>query len=401
VSVAWSIAFPLVFLLFMVPAGEAFNPPLMEATADATIWAIRASGIPVFREGLHFTLPTGRWSVVEACSGLRYVLASAMLASLFAYLNFRKFYKQVVFVGTALCVAILANWIRAYLIVMLGHFSGMTLGVGDDHVVYGWIFFGLVMFAVFWMGARWRDDDGVPGDGTASARTGQSAQPVRRSSSGAGLASMSVIVAAALAVVSLAWFGLRELRDVEPRTDLAIRAAAAIGPFGTEPLGMQPRFTGARGVVQGVLDPALGTDFYVAYFARQSDGNEIIAFGNTVLSDSDKTWATMSRTQRSIDVGGRPLPITEWSIRAGSAHRLVWSWYTVGGAHANSDYRAKGLTALKMLVGAGDHSTIAVVATALDQSVDLRDSAGLEAARARLAKAAVGARRLGEAMTSR
>ncbi len=46
----------------------------------------------------------------------------------------------------------LANTLRAYIIVMLGHFSDMKVATGADHLIYGWVFFGLVMFLLFWIG---------------------------------------------------------------------------------------------------------------------------------------------------------------------------------------------------------------------------------------------------------
>ncbi|HEX7220616.1 MAG TPA: exosortase, partial [Burkholderiales bacterium] len=49
--VAWSMAFPLLFLLLAVPFGEAFLPYLMSWTADFTVAALRLTGIPVYREG--------------------------------------------------------------------------------------------------------------------------------------------------------------------------------------------------------------------------------------------------------------------------------------------------------------------------------------------------------------
>src|SRR5690606_29470903 len=88
-AIARSLAFPLAFLFFAVPIGEFLTPIMMEYTADATVAALRWTGVPVYREGLHFTLPTGRWSVVEACSGLRYLIASLALGVLYAYLQFR------------------------------------------------------------------------------------------------------------------------------------------------------------------------------------------------------------------------------------------------------------------------------------------------------------------------
>ncbi|MBK7768790.1 MAG: exosortase A [Sulfuritalea sp.] len=113
------IAFPLGFLLFAVPIGEFVMPTLMDWTAEVTVIALRASGIPVYQEGLHFVIPSGRWSVVEACSGVRYLLASLTVGTLFAYLNYRSPKRRLIFVGVSILVPVVANWIRAYIIVML------------------------------------------------------------------------------------------------------------------------------------------------------------------------------------------------------------------------------------------------------------------------------------------
>src|SRR5215510_193743 len=158
-EVAGAIAFPLVFLLFAVPAGEFLVPKLMDHTANATIFALRASGIPVFREGNQFMIPTGSWSVVEACSGIRYLIASMMAGSLFAYLTYRSPWKRWAFFAVSIVVPIVANWLRAYMIVMIGHLSGNTLAAGVDHLVYGWVFFGIVIAIMFWIGSRWYDPD--------------------------------------------------------------------------------------------------------------------------------------------------------------------------------------------------------------------------------------------------
>ena len=79
--VARVIAFPLAFLFFAVPIGEFMLPQLMSWTADFTVLGLRASGIPVFREGNQIVIPSGRWSVVEACSGVRYLIASFMVGT--------------------------------------------------------------------------------------------------------------------------------------------------------------------------------------------------------------------------------------------------------------------------------------------------------------------------------
>ena len=84
-----TILFPLAFLLFAVPFGEFLIPPLMNFTADFVVNALQLTGIPVYREGTFFTIPSGQWSVVEGCSGLRYLIASFTLGTLYAYLTYR------------------------------------------------------------------------------------------------------------------------------------------------------------------------------------------------------------------------------------------------------------------------------------------------------------------------
>ena len=157
--IAREIAFPLAFLAFAVPFGEFLVPVLIDRTADFTIAAVRASGVPVFREGNHFAIPSGRWSVVEACSGIRYLIASMMVGALYAHLTYRSTRKRVLFFLASIVVPIIANWLRAYMIVMLGHLTNNRLAAGVDHIIYGWVFFGVVMVAMFWIGTYWRDDE--------------------------------------------------------------------------------------------------------------------------------------------------------------------------------------------------------------------------------------------------
>ncbi len=153
------LLFPLGFLFFMVPIGEELIPPLMEFTATFTVGLIRLTGMSVFREGLHFSLVSGNWSVVEACSGISYLIASVTLGLVYAYLTYTSLWKRAIFIVLSMLVPILANGVRAYLIVMIGHFSSMTLAVGVDHLIYGGVFFGLVMMILFYIGSFWRDSE--------------------------------------------------------------------------------------------------------------------------------------------------------------------------------------------------------------------------------------------------
>jgi exosortase/archaeosortase family protein len=150
--------FPAFFLLLAVPFGEFLLPVLIEHTADFVVFALKLTGIPVYREGAFITIPSGNWSVVEACSGLRYIIASLTAGLLYAYHHVSESRTRVLFVVASIVVPIVANWLRAYMIVMIGHLSGMKYAIGIDHLIYGWLFFGFVMMLLFWIGSRWRED---------------------------------------------------------------------------------------------------------------------------------------------------------------------------------------------------------------------------------------------------
>ncbi len=199
--VARMLLFPLAFLYFAVPIGEFLLPTLIEWTANFTIAALRASGVPVWREGMTFQIPTGAWSVIEACSGLRYLIASLTVGALYAYIAYRSPLRRAAFVVASIVVPIIANWLRAYTIVMIGHLSNNKLAVGIDHIIYGWIFFGLVMLLLFWAGSLWREDDEVapeePDDANAGDRAG------RRLSLSRALVVALVLTAAPAAAIRL------------------------------------------------------------------------------------------------------------------------------------------------------------------------------------------------------
>ena len=157
-SVTKTILFPLCFLFFMVPFGERLIPSLIDFTAFFTIRSIQLTGIPIYWEGHNLSLPSGNWSVVEACSGIRYLIASVALGSLYCYLTFHTILKRSIFFGLFIIVPIIANGLRAFMIVMIGHFSSMKLATGVDHLIYGWVFFGVIMFMMFYLGSFWADE---------------------------------------------------------------------------------------------------------------------------------------------------------------------------------------------------------------------------------------------------
>jgi len=360
-ELAKAIAFPLLFTLLAVPIGEFMLPVLIEQTADFTVGALRATGIPVYREGNNFVVPTGHWSVVEACSGLRYLIASVTLGLLYAYLSYRSPLRRLVFVTASVVVPILANWLRAYMIVMIGHLSGMTLAVGVDHLLYGWIFFGIVMLLLFWCGGFWRED--VADESRLSLKP----MPVVRSANASsvvvgGLLSALVAVAAPLYAKYLeAQSSVERIAIPAPIPDPS--SAWTLAPADAE---LRPLYQGAQAVVEtAYAQKGRTVGLYMAYYAHERNGEELIAHGHGITDPAGKRWTRLS--DRVVPAAAGRSESIRSHIRSVSTELIVRHWYWVGGEWVRRPEEVKLRQAIGRLFGRGDAAAVVMVFSRLSE----------------------------------
>lgn len=163
-ALVWQLKFPLFYLFFMVPMGENVIPWLQHVTAWFTVSLLKLNGIPVFNDGLYIQIPSGTFEVAVACSGIRYLIASVAIGTLFAYLSFNSFKKQILFTIFATLLSIVANGVRAYGIVAIAYYSDMKYAVGVDHIIYGWLFFGVITLLMFYVGGKFSDKEDIGND---------------------------------------------------------------------------------------------------------------------------------------------------------------------------------------------------------------------------------------------
>jgi exosortase A len=384
-QVASAMAFPLGFLLFAVPIGDFMLPQLMEWTADFTVWALRATGIPVYREGLQFIIPSGSWSVVEACSGIRYMIASVTVGCLFAYMSYNSMAKRVAFIGVAIMVPLIANWLRAYMIVMIGHLSGNELATGVDHLVYGWVFFGVVILIMLFIGARWADPvvstTSTPGLSFAGA-TGT--QPV-----------VALLPLAVVAVMGIAasphllerWFS----SSINPDT-VSLVAPIATAPWAiteSPPSDWEPAFKNPSTTLHtGYVGPDGQTvGLHLSYYRAQDNDRKLVTSVNTLVTSNDQQWAQVLSGSATAQVDGQPLGVVSATLRhqagglGSSARRLqVWRFYWINDQFTASDVMAKLQGALSLVTGNGDDGAIVVVYTPFDSRLNQADASAAASA---------------------
>ena len=370
-AAAHVILFPLVFLFFSVPIGEFLMPWFMEMTADFTVAALRLTGIPVLREGLQFVIPSGNWSVVEACSGIRYLIASVTVGTLFAYLNYQSVKRRILFVAFSIVVPVVANWLRAYMIVMMGHLSGNRLAVGADHLVYGWVFFGIVIMLMFIVGARWSEQEPAPV--RAIAGTAMPPPAVLPPAATLWLVTASLVCLAVLPA-GTKWF--IERHAAAGQVTLVAPATLAAGWTAADPaaMGFKPNFENPSSEINGVYERAgVSVGVYLGFYRNQDYTRKLVSSNNVLVVSTDKVWSRVASGARDARFGERNARVHTATLRrlsdnttSQSGRLIVWQIYWIDGTLTANDYLAKVYSAVYRLIGRGDDSAVIVLYTASD-----------------------------------
>jgi exosortase A len=349
VAFARALTFPLAFLLLGVPVGENLIDPLIQVTAGFTVEALRLTGIPVLREGNNFSIPSGDWSVVEACSGLRYLISSITLGCLYAYLTYRSTLRRVLFTLVSLVLPVAANGVRAYLIVMIGHWSNMTMAVGVDHLIYGWVFFGLVMLLLFWIGSFWREDAAPDSLQEQDAMATRSASPPR-------VALAALCVAAVIgAWPAYAWH-MERSNAVPPPVDLsALQQIERSAPAFTV---WQPDFAPASASARHFYQAGDTPVGLLVLSYRDGAPGKLVSSTNK-LTGQRSGWHETGVALRAEVFAGRSIMLRETTLTGPDGRYVVWQWYAIGQRTTASDYVGKMLqTKQKFLTGSDDGTAI-------------------------------------------
>ncbi|MBV7534760.1 exosortase A [Duganella sp. sic0402] len=361
-NLASAIAFPLAYTLLAVPFGEIFMPPLIDFTAHFTVTLLKLAGIPVFQENNYIALTTGNWSVAEACSGLRYLVASLALGMLYACINYQSMVKRLIFIGISLLLPILANGLRACMVVLIGHWSDMKLAAGVDHLVYGWLFFGAVMTVLFCCGAYWRDAE-PPLISAPGARPMPQTPPKR-------------FIATAIAIVGLgaiwpplAAYILRPPLDDMPEQKLSLAPPAK--PWRASRMRAGDWHMLHRGapqrIAQNYSDGQRVVSLQLTWYRHQTEGAELLAPVRRTVVAGAPQWEEVSASRRKLMLAGRELTVRQSIQQAAHYKLLVWRWYRQGEVETASPQMLKLLLAKAKLTGDSDAGAEIIIASAYDE----------------------------------
>ena len=345
------IAFPLLLLVVAVPMGDFLVEPLMRITAGIASGLLALAGIPVLRDGQFFELPGGSFEVADVCSGLRYLLAGSAAALAYSYVSYSSNLKRALFVGIVAIVLVVTNGVRAFIVMSVASATEMEVLGGRDHVTFGTVLFTIVFLAMVWVGERYADNRALgPGPNSRSVVEGTGGE---RS---------TVVVAVTLVLLAAGpLIGSKvDSREVAEIADLSLPELDHCRESNDWAAEDFPVFHNADFEKRGQYacgDVQIGV--YVASYAYQEQGKELIAWNNRVWPRRWRRFVEESVT--SVDAAERSARVRQVLVRHPAGWRISRYWYQVGPTVTSSPTTGKMLEALRALTLQPVESSIVVV----------------------------------------
>lgn len=139
------VAAPLALFYFAVPFWGAIGTLLRKLTVGFVDSLLEITGIPSYVDGYYIHLPSGIVEVAGGCSGQNYFISGLIIASFYAMRYLSNFHSKLFCIVLMGVLAIIANWIRVFALVLIGYYSDMTHSLMHEHSNFGWLIFALIL----------------------------------------------------------------------------------------------------------------------------------------------------------------------------------------------------------------------------------------------------------------
>lgn len=353
---------PLLFLFFLIPSGAFLVPSLQKITADISVAGLHALHIPVYSDGFMIEIPEGNFEIAEACAGLRFLIASIVFGCFFAVVMYRSFIRRSLFILLSIAVPIVANGIRALGIIVLAHMEGSAAAVEADHVLYGWLFFTLVIAMLIAIGTTFAQRQERP------AAVGSAAW-----SRPAPWRFAIALPAAMLLALAGPAYAVR-LESLYPPSPLpGAHAPLVAAPWqivSNGSIGWRPEVSGAdREFLESFQEPGSGIIVrYLALYRLRAIGNALTATGNRLVDDN--IWRITEYGRGKVMLRGEQVAVASTEMVSGQRRRLVWSYYVVDGRMVVGLMEAKLYQARAVLLERAPVAAFVAISASMDDPSD-------------------------------
>jgi EpsI family protein len=264
--------------------------------------------------------------------------------------------------AVAVIMPIVANSARAYALVMVGHLSEMRLGIGTDHLLFGWVLFGVVMLLMFWIGSFWQEDD-EPQVATSKPDAATQHLPAQSLTAVAVLAMICTAIWPAIAFAMNRNAVAVEIATLMPPAVQNTWQAADLEQWTWHPA--QPGADRELDQVYVTSDSSqrIAVGLHLRQYLQQRQGVELVDNLNPWRPDR-AAWRVIERQSIPINLNGS-LQVEEARLAAARQDLLIWSWYWIDGRSTANPYLVKLLEAKQQIFEGRRQGTRVFVATPL------------------------------------
>ncbi len=386
-----TIAFPLGYLLTAIPLPTFFYAGLSSQlqlwSSSLGVGCLQLVGVMAFQEGNVIDLGPVQLQVVEACSGIRYLLPLSSLALLCAYSFKDQMWKRAVLVLSAIPISILTNGFRIGMIGVLVELYGKGAAEGFYHLFEGWVVF-MVSFGLLLMEMKLLGKLGVSvpqqswserltlrhQELDAGRKVGLENTPGNIFSPGpAYLCSVALF-----APFTLFSTTVMDREEVSPPRTAFVDFPMQIDGWRGEPAPLEQQYIDALRFDDYVLaDYRWGTqhpvNFYAAYYRSQRKGQSAHSPQSCLPGGG---WEIGSLTQQELSMSSgviEPLRVNRAVIQKGEQKQIVLYWFKQRDRNLTDEYLVKwyllwdafsrqrtdgALVRLASLVGPGESEAI-------------------------------------------
>lgn len=343
------LAASLAMLAFMLPLPDLLLRELSQTlqllSSQLGVAMIRLAGVSVFLEGNVIDLGTLQLQVVEACSGLRYLLPLITLGAITAYFFQAPLWQRLVLVASTVPITLLMNSARIALVGITAEHFGRVAAEGFLHDFEGWAIFMACMLVLMaeialfarLSGRRFGEAFGIDLPGPAPGGAVRRARAVP-ATLGAAVA-LLIATAGAYALAPAPESALPERRDFR-------EFPLDLGDWRGRPERMNPLHLGILRLDDYLLanfqDRGSGlVNLYVGYYATQRHGLAAHSPSECLPADG---WEMQRLERRALPgVAGHdgPLAVNRVVIQKGPSRQLVYYWFQQRERTLTGEYAVK------------------------------------------------------------
>jgi len=347
-----ALALPFVMLFLIFPVWNVLQFPLRELSTAAGVWGPELIGISVGRDDYRLSTAGGLFDVEPACSGLGFFMVSALLAFFVSFFNKLSTKKTIVFLVICLAVAVLANWLRVIIIIVVGTYTEMNHFIVHDHLTFGWIVFALCLLPLIYIARTYFDGSAI-NKVEAEALLAETETTVNN-------AQVITVFSVIIIFVAVAYWVPSRFNDNYALTVPSLTNYEMASDSKSYSPNWKPYSQGAsQERFFYYTKEALGFQVYLADYVKQEQASEMIYVENYLFDK--EFWYKLADEKLSLN-NNSSLQETNLVLvqKTATRYRFIASWYVINGTLTSDKKYAKLLEVKATLAGQPGATLVAV-----------------------------------------